>query len=583
MNQSLNVIIDDSLDIKSNTHKIYIHPYFQSIKEQEQSTILNYHWEDYSKLKKDYSYLNELQFKLTNKIGEFLNTFHNTDHSNKYWKILIGSWLHRYCVSIFDRWEMTTSLLNLNKNITIELKKYFEKDMLPQSTDELNNLSFLNDYNAYLFSKILDHRFSKNKNFSIILRDVKPENFFLNKLKFRQKPNLKYKLLKIYNFAFSKKLRNQKFVLLRTYLGKKELFKLNFKLLQIPNFIPNNYYNCEPDIDLRKKIKINFHTDNSFEKFLINNIFLFLPVSYLEGYQIEKKKIHQLSLPSNPKKIFSSNILNKSLLTRYCADKTENGSKLILGTHGGSYGHYDLHFYEKHEIEISDQYLTWGWKNKAISKVTPFGIIRPQIKFFKKKKTNKLTIIIPAMTVFEEKIESHISLIKNKKFIFEPVFKILDNLDSGLKKKNILLRFYNRNFGCNEFEIFNKKYPSINKDKMEMKFDKLLSETKIFLSPYLGTGYLETLSLNIPTIVFNSKDNSYLIRDDAKEHYENLKKVKIFFDDEKQLANHINNVWNDVDSWWKGHDVQKIVKDFCKEYAHKNDNKIKDLKNLLIN
>ena len=73
---------------------------------------------------------------------------------------------------------------------------------------------------------------------------------------------------------------------------------------------------------------------------------------------------------------------------------------------------------------------------------------------------------------------------------------------------------------------------------------------------------METLSLNIPTIVFNSKDNSYLIRDDAKEHYENLKKAKIFFDDEKQLANHINNVWNDVDSWWKSHDVQKIAKIF---------------------
>ena len=582
MNQNLNVIIDNDLDTKKNVKKIYIHPYFESINDQEQNTILNYHWDDYTKLKKDYNYLNELEIKLTDKIGEYLNTFHKINNSNKYWKILIGSWLHSYCVSIFDRWEMSTSLLNLNKSFTIELKKYSERDMLFQSVDELNNLFFLNDYNAYLFSKILNYRFSENKNFSVILRDVKPENFFLNKFKFRQKPNLKNKLLKIYNFVFYKKLRNQKFALLRTYLGKKELSKLNFKLFQIPNFVTNNYYNCEPDIELRKKIKLNFHASNSFENFIVKNIFLFLPISYLEGYQIEKKKVHQLSLPLKPKKIFSSNILNKSLLKRYCADKTENGSKLVLGTHGGSYGHYDLHFSEKHEIEISDQYLTWGWKNKTIDKVIPIGIIRPQIKFLKKKKTNRLTVIIPAMTVFEKSIESHISLIKNKKLIFKPVFKILDNLDPDLKK-NLLLRFYNRNFGCNEFDIFDKKYPSINKDRMEIKFEKLLTKTKIFLSPYIGTGYLETLSLNIPTIVFNSKDNSYLIRDDAKEHYENLKKAKIFFDDEKQLANHINNVWNDVDSWWKSHDVQKIAKIFCEEYAHNNDNKVEDLKNLLIN
>jgi putative transferase (TIGR04331 family) len=581
MNQNLHVIIDHNLDTKNNIQKIYIHPYFQSIKEQ--STILNYHWDDYDKLKKDYNYLNELQLKLIDKIGEFLNIFHKTSHSNKYWEILIGDWIYTYCVIIFDRWEMTTSLQNLNKNITIELKNYFEKDMLAQSVDELNNLLYLNDYNSYLFSKILNHRFLENKNFSIILKDIEPKEFFLNKLKFRQKPSIKNKLLKIYNFVFSKKLRNQKFALIRTYLGKKELIKLNFKLLQIPNFVPNNYYNCEPDIELRKKIKLNLYANNSFEKFLIENIFLFLPISYLEGFQIEKKKLYQLNLPSNPKKIFSCNILSKSLLKRYCADKIENGSKLILGTHGGSYGHYDLHSSEKHEIKISDQYLTWGWKNKAITKVTPFGIIRPQIKFLTKKKTNRLTVIIPAIAIFEKNIESHISLIKNKKLIFKPVFKILDNLDSDLKKKNLLLRFYNRNFGCNEFDIFNKKYPLINKDKMEIKFEKLLSETKIFLSPYIGTGYLETLSLNITTIVFNSKDNSYLIRDDAKKHYNKLKRAKIFFDDEKQLANHINYVWKDVDSWWKSQDVQKIVKDFCKEYAHNNDNKIEDLKNLLIN
>ena len=55
-----------------------------------------------------------------------------------------------------------------------------------------------------------------------------------------------------------------------------------------------------------------------------------------------KKKVTKLNLPTKPK-IFSANINGKSLLKRYCALQKDKGCKLILATHGGSYGHYDMH------------------------------------------------------------------------------------------------------------------------------------------------------------------------------------------------------------------------------------------------
>ena len=114
-----------------------------------------------------------------------------------------------------------------------------------------------------------------------------------------------------------------------------------------------------------------------------------------------------------------------------------------------------------------------------------------------------------------------------------------------------------------------------------MNFNNLLSNTRIFLSPYLGTGYLETLAMNIPTIVFNS--NYQLIRDDAKKFYEILKKAKVFFDDEIKLCNHINSIWNDHYSWWNSSEVRESVNIFCNEYAYKNNNKLENLKKILIN
>ena len=124
-----------------------------------------------------------------------------------------------------------------------------------------------------------------------------------------------------------------------------------------------------------------------------------MPVSYIEGFSIEDKKVRNLNLPLKPKKIFSSNINGKSLLTRYCAIKKEHGAKLILATHGGSYGHYDILFSEKFEKKVSDLYLTWGWKDKNNPKVKPFGIIRPLFKLKKKVKPSLLTMIVPATTL----------------------------------------------------------------------------------------------------------------------------------------------------------------------------------------
>ena len=174
-------------------------------------------------------------------------------------------------------------------------------------------------------------------------------------------------------------------------------------------------------------------------------------------------------------------------------------------------------------------------------------------------------------------------MIHNNNYIFNPCFKIIDNLNEKIKTNNLIIRFNPRNFGLNEFETFEEKYPNIKKDKQKINFNNLLSNTRIFLSPYLGTGYLETLAMNIPTIVFNSNKNYYLIRDDTKKFYKILKDAKIFFDDEISLSNHINSIWENHDIWWNSENVQNAKKIFCDNYAYLNKNKLEDLKKILIN
>ncbi len=582
MKDILNLVIDNSLEANSDLKQIYIHPFIKNFKFKKDFQILEYHWNDYKKLSKDYIYLEKLRSNLVFQVGELLNRIHKNNYSNKFWEILIGSWIHSFCVMMFDRWEITSDLNNISKNFMVNLKNYSDQNMAIQTVDELNNLYHLNDFNSYLFSKILNYRFSSNKNFLIKYIDTETPEFNFVKKKFREiKKNKKSLLVDFYRFIFSKKLTNQKYAILRSYLGTKDEIKLNMMLKQLPCVIPNNYFNCEPDLDLRNNLLLENKSDSEFEKFIYHKIMFFIPVSFLEGFDLEREKIQSLKLPKKPKTIFSSNITSKSLLSRYCADKVENGSKLVLGVHGGCYGHYDIHFSEQQETRISDLYLTWGWKKKNISNVKPFGIIRPKTKLKITKKPNLLTMIIPAMSIFEPRIESHIAHKHNNQFIFDPCFKIIDNLNDRIKYENLLVRFYSRNFGLFEFQIFEDKYPKIKKDQHKINYEDLMSNTKIFLSPYLGTGFLETLSLNFPTIIFNSKKVN-IIRDDAKPYYDMLKEVNIFFDDEIKLAEHINKVWNNHFDWWNSKNLQESRKEFCNNYAYVNNNKIEELKKIIL-
>ena len=65
--------------------------------------------------------------------------------------------------------------------------------------------------------------------------------------------------------------------------------------------------------------------------------------------------------------------------------------------------------------------------------------------------------------------------------------------------------------------------------------------------------------------------------------YEILKEAKIYFDDQKLLAEHINSIWDNHLDWWYSDKVQKAVNIFCNEFAYINKNKVSEIKKLLTN
>ena len=555
----------------------------ENLKELKSYKILDYHWNDSEKVFKDYQYLNEFGERLLSKLYENMNSFHNVSFSKDYWRMISSNWLFSLIHIIFDRWQ---TLINAFDKFEISHTKIIEidkKDMVPQSIENLTDIAFQDKWNHYIFSEILKYKYSEKVKIEMVnLRNDSYEKFFQKKFTFKN--TILYNFYSIIRKFYFKIFSNEKYFITDTYLGKLDEIILNFKLKNFPITIsPRSYFFIEPDFDLRKKIYINLKCNNEFENFFLKILPDLIPCSFLENYKNILNEVKNSKFPKKPKVIFTSHAIDKKTLTSfYIAEKKEMGAKLIHGQHGGGYGQNKFHWYEDFERKISDKFLTWGWKSDE--RTIPIGILKPQkslrkIKFEKKK--NKLIMIMrPKERYFSTVLDSRIRAPQMLDYHYD-CMDMIERLNVRIKN-NLILRLHERTYGWYEKDMWKQRFPIIDIDEGLDNIDKSLSASRLSIYTYNSTGYLEFFVANLPTLLFwPNKDNP--LNDEANAFFDELKKAKIFHENKESLSLHINEIWDDVDLWWSSNNVQSIRKKFCDKYAKVNNNKINEIKSLIIN
>ena len=89
---------------------------------------------------------------------------------------------------------------------------------------------------------------------------------------------------------------------------------------------------------------------------------------------------------------------------------------------------------------------------------------------------------------------------------------------------------------------------------------------KLYVPNHYGTTLHVALAANIPTVCY--WDNDYPpMTEIARPYFDRLKEAKILFDNHRDAASHINDIWDDIDSWWQNPELQAIRQNWCKIYA----------------
>jgi len=555
--------------------------------EKLDAVVAIYHWDDRKKLHQDYLYLQSLYESMLDELAAKLNEIHGVNHSVRYWRIFVGPWLGYFIQMVFDRWYMLQQVLRDNVSLKVRVIQRNENDLIPNDMDAFSPLFFSDDWNEMIFGQILE--WMKIPVTKIQIQKSEPiNNVLIRNVALKNK--LTQRIKKLVNEISSLLSANDDYFFISSYFPFRLKMALQIKLGQIPVFwtsvrIPK--YNCIPSA--RKWFleipDSSYSTDNpdyqEFNKLLNSMIPKHIPTAYLEGYKNLVLLADNSMSIKKPKALFTSNAhFSDEVFKVWAAAKVETGTPLIIGQHGGNYGIALYGFTDDHQIAISDRFLTWGWDEPGQKKVTPIGNFKD---FGRRAVPDKSGLaLMVEMTIPRYSYHMYSTPVAAGQWqeYFEEQCRFVQALPEALQT-SVLVRLHSHDWGHQQVLRWRTRFPQVALDDGSLPMADLLKKTRIYISTYNATTYLESMSLNIPTIIFWNPKH-WELRESAKPYFERLKAVGIFHETPEGAAQQMTKVWDDVADWWQSDPVQSARKSFCDVYAATPPDLMNRIKTVLI-
>ena len=531
--------------------------------------LIPYHWDDRNKLYSDYQYLRIIYEKMLKALQVQLNEIHQVDHSLRYWRILIGPWLGYFLQMVFDRWAMLKHAFEIHEISGCSIIENDKNTLIPHDMIDFLSVYVDDNWNEMIYGQLLDEYWKDHIDLEYVTKkNDQVENTYRNNGLIRSGlSNVKQSFLRAIKNNQYWMNNSDDYFFFKTYLPISIENEILLRLGQKQKFWATPHApKIEANMGMRNWTIEKYNKFDEFSNIIARMIPMHIPTAYLEGYNSLVNHIENLTWPKNPKCIFASNgFQDSSLLKAWAAQKTENGTALIIGQHGGHYGIGLWSFEEDHEISISDRYLSWGWSDPDQPKVHPVG----QIKNFKPLGINhaeESRLLLVTATLPRYSYHMYSILVSSQWLDYlDDQFTFTEKLHPAMQN-NLTVRLYAQDWGWDQQKRWNDRFPNITLDLGEINIHELIARSRLFVSTYNAATYLESFTMNVPTVMFWNP-NHWEVRDSAKPYFDDLKKVGIFHETPESAALHVSEVWDDVDGWWKSKPVRKALDQFKSQYC----------------
>jgi putative transferase (TIGR04331 family) len=143
--------------------------------------------------------------------------------------------------------------------------------------------------------------------------------------------------------------------------------------------------------------------------------------------------------------------------------------------------------------------------------------------------------------------------------------------------KNVVVRLFKPDWVWEQDKRWREQFPDVNIDLGTSSIESLVKESRLYVATYNATTFLDSLSRNIPTIMFWNP-NHWELRASSKPYFDKLMEVGIFHTNPEDAAKKVIEIWDDVQGWWGNPIKQEARNIFCYQFARIPENPIEKLK-----
>ena len=537
--------------------------------------VLPYHWKDREQFEQDFHYLDSFYEKTLNSLANQLNTLHCTSYSTRYWRILAGPWLAYFIHILYDRW--------LSVHAAVIQYPMVETTVLPPGKDPVapNDMSdFLrmtrgDEWNSRVYAELIETSTSITVNKLCDKQSMAAPDAAMVPLNRRaDRQGVRKRIIGIVRalaFRIARMVGRPDDVFINVpYLSKKTLVQVFLRLRQFPvmwDFVPAPYV----DEDATQRAwSLNETGGNEFEEYLLAQIPRHLPRFCLEGYGALMKVVENLPWPTRPRVLYTANVIwHDAVSMAYFAEKSERGSRIVYGQHGGVYGTAKFQFARRHESKISDLYLVWGAAGVECPHERKVGITKVdspcRVEFGRNRRLLLVTLNTPRYSyrLCSETARDFIGDLNDS-------YSMIEALKPTVQRET-LVRLIPVELGWALPQRWRDRYPFLAIDPGYQDIYELMRTSRLVIFNYNQTGFLETMAMRIPSILICDYRKKYPLRSVALPLYQMLERVGICHLTPESAAAHVNRVWDNIDGWWSSSDVQGATTSFCQAYCELED------------
>lgn len=531
-----------------------------------------------------------------------LNIVHNRNFNKKFWEFVLSVGMDRYISLCYEFFKHTESNYKAERHFSfiIKDKHFYYPSNFDDQRDFLqnNNLGYEQLFSIYI------RTFYPLK---VIEKDIYPKDSQKKKshaLKFRSIFNkinwikISYlKLIKYVLLTISPYLKKE-VLLQRVLFSDRNFIKIFIKsfgkissddyLVKIPISVDSKFVNAENRERLSSLIELIENPDR-FEIFFFKTIKSLFPRLYLEDFHANLSKLEKWSSSYNNLKFVVSETWPSDSFDalKVAVLRNNHNIKLVYNEHNCIEHCYIGSLVHKH-AKLVDYFYSLGWKDETIANLEPAGSFfnfHEKLFDFKSKKDHKVCFVGGAMLSRRPQFSTGYSFASYGALkSIEITDKFLTNLPKKIIR-DIYFRAYptQRLIGVIKYNyekyLENKfKFKTIDYKNTDSK--KVMLSSNLVIVNYISTTHLETLSMNIPTIILID-ESLYSMNLQNMSFFDSFIDVGILHTSPKKAAEFLESIYDSIYDWWLDSKVQKARQEFLKVNFESSENFSNKLLSLL--